>query len=213
MGRASGETGMTVDERVSAAIDNELSADDCRNLIEELGSQPEMQHAWERFHTIDAMLRGEDVDTRNRLPWDRIHANFASAQPAISGGVAKIIDFASLKQQFVAKWVGGAALAASVVLGVSLFVALQQPGSSMQGQYAVENEPTVPTATDSNPPDALATKQVKAQDQILTDDQRPDVQLASDSEMRHTPIIQPSNRSPIQQNKPNRELVRFVSDK
>ena len=192
MGRASGETGMTVDERVSAAIDNELSADDCRNLIEELGSQPEMQHAWERFHTIDAMLRGEDVDTRNRLPWDRIHANFASAQPAISGG---------------------AALAASVVLGVSLFVALQQPGGSMQGQYAVENEPTIPTATDSNPPDALATKQVEAQNQILTDDQRPDVQLASDSEMRQTPIIQPSNRSPIQQNKPNRELVRFVSDK
>ena len=212
MGRASGETGMTVDERVSAAIDNELSADDCRNLIEELGSQPEIQHAWERFHTIDAMLRGEDVDTRNRLPWDRIHANFASAQPAISGGVAKIIDFASLRQQFAAKWVGGAALAASVVLGVSLFVALQQPGISMQGQYATENEPLTQTLSDSTPPDALITKQIEEEEQVLTETQNPDFQLASDTEPRQSPVIRPSNRSPAPQNRPNRELVRFVSE-
>ena len=35
-----------------------------------------MQKAWERHHTINAMLRGEEIAAKNNLPWERIHATF-----------------------------------------------------------------------------------------------------------------------------------------
>ena len=205
-----------IDQSLSAAIDNELTADECQELIERLAEQPEMQRAWERHHAINSLLRGERVGARNDLPWERIHTKFATKTTG-STKSSLVIDFASLRERYLVKVVGGMALAASIVLGVSLFVAMQGPVQSMQIPLAAET---------SQPKQSNATLVASDQDPLNRSTQQqsnlplsnqPDVYLVSDGELRQSPLPSPdterqSRAYPTDQPKPSNEFVRFVSD-
>lgn len=205
-----------IDQSLSAAIDNELSADECQELIEHLAQKPEMQRAWERHHAINSLLRGEQVGARNDLPWERIHTKFATNTTGSTKSSA-VIDFASLRERYLVKMVGGMALAASVVLGVSLFVAMQGPVQSMQIPLAAESSQpkqsnTTLVASDQDPLNRSAQQQSR-----LPLANQSDVYLVSDGELRQSPIPSsaPERQSrayPTDQPKPSNEFVRFVSD-
>ena len=205
-----------LDQNLSAAIDNELNADECHELLEHLSERPEMQKAWERHHTINALLRGEEIAAKNDLPWERIHANF-DVKNAQSMRAGVIIDFANFRERYLPKVVGGMALAASVVMGVSLFIAMQSPVQNLQVPLATESsQPGEPAtqfaATNLDEPDQSTVTESR-----LLDTNQSDVYLVSDREVRQSPIpsSEPQRQSrayPTDQPTPNNDLVRFVSD-
>ena len=213
MAQRSSNSDMNVNERLSAAIDNELSADECNELLDEFGVAPELRQAWERHHVVNALLRGEHVGSSNSTSWDAIRANLGRSRQR-SSGISTIIDFLSLREQHLVKWVGGAALAASVVLGVSLFVATQQPGNAMQAQFAVESAHPIPPMSQMYTPEPIFTNEPDPQDDTLPVHQNPDVFLASDKDSDlASPTNQRQNRGVPPTNPPQREFVRLVSDK
>lgn len=205
-----------LNQDLSAAIDNELNAEDTNELIEHLGQKPDLQRAWERHHTINALLRGEQVATKNHLPWERIHASF-EVNKSQRGKAGVIVDFRSFKERYLVNVVGGMALAASVVLGVSLFIAVQSPVQNLQVPLA---------ADDSQSSESIGTFMVSKDDQsnhtVLPESRPPaanqsDIYLASDRELRQSPIpsseLQRQSRAfPADQPKPNNDLIHLVSD-
>ena len=205
-----------LDQNLSAAIDNELNADECHELLEHLAEKPDMQKAWERHHTINAMLRGEEIAAKNNLPWERIHATFdVKSTQSMRAGI--VIDFANFRERYLPKVVGGMALAASVVLGVSLFIAMQSPVQNLQVPLATESaQPGDPAtqfaATNPDEPDQSTIRESR-----LPETNQSDVYLVSDREVRQSPIpsSEPQRQSrayPTDQPTPNNDLVRFVSD-
>ena len=216
MDQSGHESDEFLNQDLSAAIDNELNADDTEELIEHLGRKPEMQRAWERHHTINALLRGEHIAAKNHLPWEHIHASFESrkAQRAKAG---VIVDFGSFRERYLVKVVGGMALAASVVLGVSLFIAVQSPVQNLQVPLAAEDSrPNEPTRAFMVSKDDQSPQTVFPESRLPSSTQS-DIYLASDSELRQSPI--PSSDSqrqsrvfPTDQPKPSNDLIHFVSD-
>lgn len=212
-GHASDEV---LNQHLSAAIDNELNEDDCYELLERLAEKPDMQKAWERHHTINALLRGEQIAKKNHLPWESIHASFDSnVAQASKAGV--IVDFASFKERYLPKVVGGMALAASVVLGVSLFVTMQSPLQNLQIPLAVEdtqpNDSTTQFATTNRDEGSLST----LRESRLPAANQSDVYLVSDEELRQSPLpsSEPQRQSrayPTDQPTSSNDLVRFVSE-
>lgn len=205
-----------LDQNLSAAIDNELNADECHELLEHLAEKPGMQKAWERHHTINALLRGEEIAAKNDLPWERIHASFdAKKVQSMNAGV--VIDFANFRERYLPKVVGGMALAASVVMGVSLFIAMQSPVQNLHVPLATESsQPSEPAtqfaATNPDEPDQSTVRESR-----LPEANQSDVFLVSDRETRQSPIpsSEPQRQSrayPTDQPTPNNDLVRFVSD-
>ena len=217
MDQTSHDSDEFLDQHLSAAIDNELNADDCDELLEHLAEKPDMQQAWERHHTINALLRGEQIAAKNHLPWENIHARF-SAENASSTRAGVVIDLALFKERYLAKVVGGMALAASVVLGVSLFVAMQNPVQNLQVPLAAEDsgasESTSQLAASEPAPSNPSTAQPS---RLPTTTDQPDVYLASDGEVRQSPLpsSEPERQSrayPTDQPAPSNDLVRFASD-
>ena len=205
-----------LNQDLSAAIDNELNADDTNELIEHLGQEPDLQRAWERHHTINALLRGEQIATKNRLPWERIHASF-EGNKSQSGKAGVIVDFGSFRERYLVKVVGGMALAASVVLGVSLFIAVQSPVQNLEVPLAADDG----QSSESNGT-FMVSKDDQSSRRILPESRLPaanqsDVYLASDRELRQSPIpsseLQRQSRAfPADQPKPNNDLIHLVSD-
>lgn len=205
-----------LNQDLSAAIDNELNVEDTNELIEHLGQKPEMQRAWERHHTINALLRGEQINAKNHLPWEHIQASF-EAKRARRSSTSVVVDFGSIKERYLVKVVGGMALAASVVLGVSLFIAVQNPVQNLQVPLAVEDsQPSEPTGTFVVSKDDQSHQTILPESRLPTANQS-DIYLASDRELRQSPI--PSRDSqrqsrafPTEQPKPNNDLIHLVSD-
>ena len=128
-----------------------------------------------------------------------------------------VIDFANFRERYLPKVVGGMALAASVVLGVSLFIAMQSPVQNLQVPLATESaQPGEPAtqfaATNPDEPDQSTIRESR-----LPETNQSDVYLVSDREVRQSPIpsSEPQRQSrayPTDQPTPNNDLVRFVSD-
>ncbi|MCY4096519.1 MAG: sigma-E factor negative regulatory protein [Gammaproteobacteria bacterium] len=216
MDQSGHESNEFLDQDLSAAIDNELSADDFPELIEHLGQEPEMQRKWERHHTINALLRGEQIGVKNQLPWERIHANFDVTKPQhTTTGI--VIDFASFRERHLPKVVGGMAMAASVVLAVSLFITMQSPVQNIQAPLAAESsqpseQAKMRTATEND-----QSSQVIEPELRLPPTNQSDVYLAADRETRQSPIPpsdsqRQSRAFPTDQPKPNSDLIHLVSD-
>ena len=216
MDRSSGsESSEFMDERLSAAIDNELTAQECGEVIDELADSPKLQNLWERQHNVNALLRGEQLASTNAVAWDQIHAELTAQQPARKS-LAAIIDFSTFRHRYLVKTIGGAALAASVLLGASMFVVMQQTGSSVQ-MPPLANETTghdhpIPPLVAPMPVQSLPPVEQNAP--VLSTPQ-PEVFLVSDQESRQTqkPTQPPRNRGAIPATQSNRDLVRLVSDK
>ena len=224
-----GDSDMTFDERMSAAVDNELSARECRELLDELESDAEKRDAWVRHHRIAASLRGESLAPTIESSWEQLYAKAQSDEPKRSQPVS-LISFESLRNLSWFNWVGGAALAASVLLGVSLFVVVLQPGFEDKGQYALEPEYPIPTIADITPRDATSSQRPVPQFVSTPQNQRPqfsntkaikedDFQLASGLEEStdEDEVVEASQRRvPVQapRSNPNRQdLVRWASDR
>ncbi len=216
MDQSGHESNEFLDQDLSAAIDNELSADDFPELIEHLGQEPEMQRKWERHHTINALLRGEQVGTKNRLPWERIHASFEVKKPQrAAAGI--VIDFASFRERHLPKVVGGMAMAASVVLAVSLFVTMQSPVQNIQAPLTAESSQPSEQSKMLVATENEQSNQAVEPDLRLPPTNQPDLYLASDGETRQSPIPtsdsqRQSRAFPTDQPKPSSDLIHLVSD-
>ena len=211
------ESGAIIDQHVSAAIDNELPEDECDDLVDHLAQSPALQKAWERHHAINALLRGEHIAAMNHQSWDRIHATFAEKElPTRKSAV--VLDFASIRDRYLVKVVGGMALAASVVLAVSLFITMQGPASNMSVPLASEGSApgssTTPLATPVRQSDPQTPRETLQQ----TPADQSDAYFVSNREYPQSPVptTTPNPRNgqyPANQTNPNRDLVRLVSDK
>ena len=216
MDQSGHESNEFIDQDLSAAIDNELNADDFHELIEHIGQEPEMQRKWERHHTINALLRGEQIGAKNQLPWERIHASFDTRRPQRSAA-GVVIDFATFRERYLPKVVGGMAMAASVVLAVSLFITMQSPVQNMQAPLAAENSLPTDQATTFVASENEQLNQATEQQLRLPPTNQSDVYLAADREIRQSPIPTPdlqrqSRAFPTEQPKPNSDLIHLVSD-
>ena len=216
MDQSGHESDEFLNQDLSAAIDNELNADDTNEFIEHLAQEPEMQRAWERHHTINALLRGEQVATKNHVPWEHIHASFENKRNQRTSAAA-IISLDSLRERYLVKVVGGMALAASVVLGVSLFIAIQDPVQNLQVPLASESNETSESITTYATSEGDQSNQAILPESVLPTTKQPDVYLASDRELRQSPIPslesqRQSRTYPAQTPKPDSDLVHLVSD-
>ncbi len=203
---------MQMDERLSAAIDNELTAEDCHELVDELAQQPALQRAWERQHAVNALLRGEQIGTSNAVSWDRLQDAFQSrsSSPRIKGKKARIVDFKYFCTQHAAKWAGGTALAASVLLGVSLLSTLYRPSFGTQVPFASEATPSSPPMSQFATANQIPRSHVQTTD--LTTNSQTNEYLAAEQKKREIPSNQPNSRT-LPSNQPPHDLVRLVSDK
>lgn len=220
MVQSGSESNDLLDERLSAAIDNELSTEECNEVLDELTDTPELQRVWERHHAVNALLRGEEAGISNTVEWDRLHTDIAEQRPE-RRSFAEIIDFSTLRERYLVKTIGGTALAASVLLGVSMVFVMQQSGPSMQAQ-PLASESTYPANYTIPPiptPDPIQSRPPIDQDFPTQERPQPEVFLASDEEVRDeraARLQRDSQRSrgmPPTTNQPNRDLVHLASDK
>ena len=216
MDQSGHESDEFLNQDLSAAIDNELNANDCNELIERLGQRPELQRAWERHHTINAILRGEHIAAKNHVPWEHIQQRFdAKRAPRSTAGV--IVDFDSFKERYLVKVIGGMALAASVVLGVSLFIAVQNPVQSLQVPLASEGgQVSEPTSMFAASDDDQPTQSIVPESRLPISNPS-EIYLVSDRELRQSPIpsSHPQRQSrafPVDHPRPRNDLIHFVSD-
>ena len=103
---------------LSALLDGELDSERSRFLLQRLGHDNEMRQRWERWQLVSACLKGESVQL---LPADfaeRVLVGLEAQQPMQS----------PITVRRPLRWLGGAALAASVALAAVLF----RPGAPTQ---------------------------------------------------------------------------------
>lgn len=206
-----------MEERLSAAIDNELTSSDCQELVDELFNTPQMQRVWERQHTVNALLRGEEIEAVKSINWQKLHASYASMELPHKSR-AKIFSIDMLKDQFTIKVMGGMALAASLVLAVSMVLVINKspatgiqpsladtvPASDLPTQLVRSNSASSPTNNVTNLPNPSINNP------------NPEVFLAAERAV--TPAVQGDsrierNRTAVPAENPQRDLVRLVSDK
>lgn len=206
-----------MDERLSAALDNELPAEECQEIVDELFSTPEMQRIWERQHTISALLRKEPVNKLTSVNWHGHYASYAD-QASNDRPPAKLFKFDVLKEQFTVKIIGGMALAASLVLAVSMVVVINDPMTpSMQTNLVDTTQPTqLPTQLVDTKPTITPSNNVNNVPNLRQNSSTPDVYFVSDQAngQRVNPEAR-TDRNPVPRptESPNRDLVRLVTDK
>ena len=206
-----------MEERLSAAIDNELTSSDCQELVDELFKTPEMQRAWERQHTVNALLRGEEIEAVKSINWQQLHGQYASMELPRKAK-AQIFDIKVLRDQFSIKVMGGMALAASLVLAVSMVLVINQsPATSIQPGIAdtMPSSQLSPQLVRSNSA-ASPTNNVTNLPNTRTNNPQPEFLLASDQEL--APAVENESRSErsraaLPAEPAKRDLVRLVSDK
>lgn len=97
--------GVTMNEKLSAFVDNELSEIEERRLLVELGHDPQLRAAWGRYHLIGAALRNELERVMSaKLP--NAVAEVVACEPLRHRWRARAATFG--------KSIGGIAIAASV---------------------------------------------------------------------------------------------------
>lgn len=122
--------GETMNEKLSAFLDNQLSELEERRLLVELGRDPSLRDTWGRYHLIRAALRRE-LD----------HAGPLSVADAVAGALDGEPDHQRRRFYTIGKAVGGFAIAASV----ATFAILNMPTS----RVAPSNGPAAAVAQNS----------------------------------------------------------------
>lgn len=102
-------------ESLSAMIDAQLSETQQTRLLEELSRDPELRKSWERYHLIRAVLSKELGPVVPTGLGDRIAQRIRELPLPVSSLASRVYS-----GRPVARWVGSAALAASVAV-VAIF--------------------------------------------------------------------------------------------
>ena len=218
---------MTFDERMSASLDNQASGSEIREVLDSVEENQEMEAAWERHNTINALLRGEQLSTRRAPRFEHIRADLPALENEVKSDLkSRFADF--LRSTSTIGWTGGVAMAMSVLLVVSLFVVVVDNGVfESQNQLASEPQIRLPNMADITPADALGSSPSSNFEQVAAKGSEGDVAvpasadtetlLASDDETilptedsataRRVPVTQPQTKSS------RNDLVRFASDR
>ena len=101
-------------QRLSQLIDGELDPGHAVGLLRDMGGDPGLQAAWERYHLIGQALRREPIDVRHRAIAQQVRARLA-AEPTV---LAPRRGTRSRRQSL--QRAGAAAMAASLALGAFL---------------------------------------------------------------------------------------------
>ena len=130
--------------QLSAMLDGELAPDQAKFMLRRLEHDSELAACWERWQVCGDAMRGQ----RNALlPVD--FAQRVSAAIASGDGQAAV-QVAPAPRSRLARWGGGAALAASVAV-CALLIARQMPGTAAPAMpasdvVAASSSPTPPSA-------------------------------------------------------------------
>lgn len=134
--------------QLSAMLDGELAPDQAKFMLRRLGHDTELAACWERWQVCGDAMRGQ----RNTL----LPVDFAQrVSAAIAGGDGRTaVQAAPAPRSRLARWGGGAALAASVAV-CALLVARQipwtsspamQPSDVVAASSSTAASPSTPTA-------------------------------------------------------------------
>ena len=132
-------------QQLSAMLDGELSPDQAKFMLRRLQHDGELAACWERWQVCGDVLRGQ----RN----DLLPADFAQRVATAIGGDAVLVGAPKTRRAprpRLARWGGGAAVAASVAL-MAVFVGRQLP--DVESGYSTEAMPVLagPAAPDASP--------------------------------------------------------------
>lgn len=116
---------------MSALLDGELDPERSRFLLQRLGHDDEMRQRWARWQLVSACLKGEPVQLVTADFAERVLVGLDAQQPMQSPTAARPI---ALRRSL--RWIGGAALAASVGLAAVLF----RPATPTQQTVAVASQ-------------------------------------------------------------------------
>ena len=100
-------------EQISAFLDNELIAHEVERTLDRIGAQPGLRQAWDRYHLIGDVIRGEGVRLSSGGIADGVRQHIES-EPTILSAPAPQRGW---RKQRPGQWMrpaAGAALAASV---------------------------------------------------------------------------------------------------
>ncbi len=103
-----------MNEKLSALLDGELSDAELRDALAQLARDPAARRAWERYHLMRAMMRGEVGRTMGAGFADRVAARL----PALPQPSVPRVQLAAWRGGL--RYAGGFAIAASVA-AVALF--------------------------------------------------------------------------------------------
>ncbi|WP_172838738.1 sigma-E factor negative regulatory protein [Solemya velesiana gill symbiont] len=105
-------------EQISALLDDELSSDQAAETLAGLREDEQLRSAWDRYHLIGDVMRGERVHVTTANVADKVRQRLES-EPSIIA-VPKSEQAAETGQRAPVRWLrpaAGAALAASVAVG------------------------------------------------------------------------------------------------
>ncbi len=113
-------------ERLSALLDDELAPDEIGPLLDRLHSDEDLPSAWDAYHLIGDVMRGEGVRIAPHGVAESVRERLKS-EPAIIAAPARDGHRSPPKVNHWAKPVIGAALAASVAV-MAVYLLPQIPG-------------------------------------------------------------------------------------
>ncbi len=150
-----------MNEKISALLDDELSARDRDRLLQEVGNDPVLRVAWERYHLIRAVLRKDIGIVMNSDLATRILSQIEN-DPA-----PRARPLGRLPMRHFTRLTAGLAIAASVaVVAVVSFKSTLLPGSDPVSAVATAPAAAPPAAPQTQlartaPEDSLSALLVK----------------------------------------------------
>ena len=218
MSERSQQSRLQLSEELSAVIDSEGTSAEVDAVLQELAHDPDTRAMWERQHAVSALLRGDKLQPSTSVNWESLYSEFSDKQPSVPSR-PNIVSIEYLRSKFSVTWIAGAALAATVLLVGSLYIATQPQIEIPTGQLADESLPTEIPGIPANP-----LPEVNPRD-ALRGDTPPTASFASFEDSNAAPVPEEksaSDQPPLEQldrrlpdrpaNQPNRDLIKLVSD-
>ena len=208
------------DLKLSAAIDAEANEEELQEVVDGVIADPEKKKDWERLHLINAVVRSGSAPKlflRDGIDWDD---PLKDARDRDQGNkntvnIGTLLD--TVRNRFSWAWAGGAALAMSVLLAVSMFVTIQPEltgGSDDQIAEQTQDHSNLPSIEEN------AVQLADSDEQVLRDEEEP---LPPVSSQQPEPVLvktdspqqtakPPARGMPPQPNRQPNDLVRLVRD-
>ncbi|MET0116385.1 MAG: sigma-E factor negative regulatory protein [Sedimenticola sp.] len=137
-------------EQISALLDDELPAEQASETLAALRKDDTLRTAWDRYHLIGDVMRGESVRVTTEQVADRVRQRLES-EPAIIATPKNRVTV-ERDEKAPVRWArpaAGAALAASVAV-VAVMLSPQLSDFSLQGDETVVATAPTPISTPRN---------------------------------------------------------------
>jgi sigma-E factor negative regulatory protein RseA len=133
----------SLEESLSALMDDEVDDLELRRILKELPEQANLNHTWERYHLISAMVKQE---AHSRHSVDIL----TEVRSQIDGEQVNAPEHRSFMQSGLIKTAGQGAIAAAVTLLVLFTVdSITDPNSNVSGDFEIAATADIEASTTS----------------------------------------------------------------